>query len=42
MCANKKKKEFRLNLKCYQQNVFKNHIYLMYMYKQELALNNPQ
>ena len=29
-------------LKCYQQNVFTNHIYLMYMYKEDLALNNLQ
>ena len=28
--------------KCYHQNVFTNHIYLTYMYKQDLALNNLQ
>ena len=26
--------------KCYQQNMFTNHIYLIYMYKEDLAWNN--
>ena len=29
-------------VKCYQQNVFTNHIYLIIMYKEDLALNNQQ
>ena len=34
-----KKNGFRLDYKYYQQNMF---IYLIYMYKQDLALNNLQ
>ena len=36
------KNELWLIWKCYQQNLFKNHIYLIYMFKEDLALNNPQ
>ena len=34
------KKWAQVCLKCYQQNVFTNHMYLIYMYKEDLALNN--
>ena len=34
------KNELRPNLKLFQQNMFKNHMYLMYMFKDDLALNN--
>ena len=34
------KKRAQGRLKCYQQNLFTNHIYLIYMYKQDLELNN--
>ena len=37
----RKKEELRLTKKRYEQNLFTNHIYLIYMYKQDLALNNP-
>ena len=37
-----KNNELGLVQKCYQQNVFTNHIYLIYMYKEDLALNNLQ
>ena len=37
-----KRNELRFVLKCYQQNVFTNHIYLIYMYEEDLALNNLQ
>ena len=30
------------SFKCYLQNVFRNHIYLIYLYKQDLVLNNQQ
>ena len=33
---------FKLIKKCYLQNVFTNHIYLIYMYEEDLALNNQQ
>ena len=35
------KKWTRAHLKSYLQNVFRNYI-LIYMYKKDLALNNPQ
>ena len=35
------KNELRLVYKCYQQNV-STYVYLLYMYKEVLALNNPQ
>ena len=28
-------------LKCYGENIFTNHIYLLYMYKQDLTWNKP-
>ena len=34
------KKELSLVEKYYQQNGFTNHLYLMYLYKQKLELNN--
>ena len=36
------KKELRVFKICYLQNVFTNNIYLIYMYKEDLALNNLQ
>ena len=52
VCQKKKKKkkkerkkeenELRIVLKYYLHNVFNNHIYLICMYKQNLALNNLQ
>ena len=36
------KNEFRLVLKCYHVSAFTNHIYLRYMYKEDLTLNNLQ
>ena len=35
-----KKKALRLIKECYLQNALTNYIYLIYMYKQDLALNN--
>ena len=35
-----KKKWAQACLKGYLQNVFRNHVYLIYMYKKNLALNN--
>ena len=37
-----KKKKNLNSLRCYLQNVFTNHIYLIYMYKEDLALYNLQ
>ena len=37
-----KKTDRRLVEKCYQQNVLTNPIYSIYMYKEDLALNNLQ
>ena len=34
--------ELRLIGKFYEQNVLKNHTYFIYIYKQDLALNNLQ
>ena len=34
--------ELRLFLKSYKENVFTNPICLMYMYKEDLALDNQQ
>ena len=34
--------KLRLIKKCYQPNVFTNHIYLIYMYKEDLTLDNLQ
>ena len=34
--------KLKLIQKCYLQNVFTYHIYLIYMYKDDLALNNLQ
>ena len=36
------KKNFRLIYEFYLQNVFTNHIYLIYMYKEDLASYNLQ
>ena len=36
------KNELRPVEKCCQQNMFTNHMYLIYMYKQDLAFNNLQ
>ena len=41
-CLTLCKKDFRYVMKFYLQNVFKNHIYLVNMYKEDLALNNLQ
>ena len=40
ICVKKKRPQARLNY--YLQNVLTNHIYWIYMYKEELALNNLQ
>ena len=37
-----KKNELRIVSKYYPQNKFTNHIYSVYMYKEDLALNNLQ
>ena len=36
------KKELRLLKKCYLQNVLRNHIYFIYLYKDDLAFKNQQ
>ena len=36
------KNNLRLIQNCYQQNVFTNYIYSIYLYKEDLALNNLQ
>ena len=36
------KNEIWLIQECYLQNVFTNHIYLVYLYEEDLALNNLQ
>ena len=36
------KNALRLVYKCYLQNMFTNHLYLIYMYKEDFALNNLQ
>ena len=36
------KNEVKLILKSYWWNMFTNHVYLIYMYKKNLALNNLQ
>ena len=38
----KKKNELKFVEKCYQQNVFTNHIFNIHMYKEDLVLNNLQ
>ena len=38
----KKKNELRLVKNHNQENVYTNHIYLIYMYNEDLALNNLQ
>ena len=37
-----KKKRAQACLKCYEENVFTNHLYLIYMYKEDLGLSNLQ
>ena len=37
-----KEKGTQVHLKSYQQNVFTNYTYLIYMYEQVLALHNQQ